>query len=211
MLSDIKQKLQLLTPGHHGCYYYRNQQDAIETIVTFLMLGLERNERCFCLFDPATIKKIHHAFELAGVDVHRQAEKGALILTSERNFLLNGHFDKNRMIDFLGGTYRDTLKAGFSGLRGVGDMVWEFGDDLDLKKLADYERAIDKYFLNKKITALCLYNLKVLPQEYPRDALFCHNAVVEEKAGVCLDNHFYNSLYSFPRSSFDMMCKSLHS
>lgn len=208
MISDLKNKLQLLTPGHHGCFFYNDQQDAVDTSLVFLKIGLERNERCLFLSDPSTIEKTRSAFERAGIDTAREAEQGRLVLFSERDYLVNGRFDQARMIQFIGQAYQDTVKAGFTGMRGTGDVAWELGGDIDMEKLGQYEKKVDKFLLNKKATLLCQYNLKTVGTEYLRDSLFCHNAVVE-KAHVCTDNHFHNSLYDFPQSSFDLMCKSL--
>ena len=209
MLSDIKNKLRLLNLGHHGCFYYHTQADAIETSLAFLQIGLERNERCIYLTDPSTVEKAKTVFTQAGIDVDKEAEKGTLFLTSERSYLVNGRFDKNRMIQFIDQTLQDALKAGFTGLRGVGDMVWELGSDANLRTIDEYERLVDKYLHKKKVTALCQYNMEVLSPEYLRVPLFSHNAIVS-RADVCVDNHFHNCSYNFPQSSFEIMYQSLH-
>ena len=87
-------------------------------------------------------------------------------------------------------------------------MFWEMGPDQDMIKLTNYEKKLDKFLSKKKATILCQYDLKAIRPKYVRDSLFSHNAVIEPDH-VCVDNHFHNSLYDFPRSSFDLMCKSL--
>ena len=154
------------------------------------------------------ITKTQEALEAAGIDTKKETETGQLILFSERTHLINGRFDTDRMIKLVDQAIVDALKAGFKGLRGTGDAVWEMGDHLDMEKFILYEKKLDKFLVKKKATILCQYNLKVVGDQYLHDSLFCHNAVVEEK-NVSLDNHFYNSLYDFPQSSFEVMRNSL--
>lgn len=92
---------------------------------------------------------------------------------------------------FLEKGVEGALRAGFSGLRASGDVVWELGHHVDMELLSHYEVCLDHFFFGKKLTGLCQYNCKVVSSEYLRRSLMCHNAVVLEEK-VALHNPYHN-------------------
>jgi hypothetical protein len=207
--DNVKSKLLNLATGHHGCFFYQSFTEAIEVTVAFLQIGLERNEQSIYLADPLCVEKVRKALIHFGIDVRTEEQNKRLILSSERGYLNDGHFDKDKMVNFLDQAFRQSLKDGFSGLRATGDVIWEIGNDRDMEKLAEYERVLDTFLLYKKITGLCQYNIQAMKGENLRGALFCHNAVVKELE-VYVQNPFYNSPHLFPQTSFERMCQSFH-
>jgi len=165
-------------PGDHACLYYDAPEEKLAVLVPFIRRGLECGERCVYLADPDAAQAIKAALGSAGVDVEHEIRRGALVITGRRDYLFENRFDEDRMLQFLDLTLADALKAGFSGLRGTSDMLWEVGTVSELCKLRKYEAALDAFFKGKKLTALCQYHRRNIPSEYLVDSLIHHRSVL---------------------------------
>ena len=74
----------------------------------------------------------------SGVDVIGEVEKGSLILISDRDHLVEGHFDAERMLRQLAEALQRALNGGYQGLCAIGDMSWEAGFHSSFPALLDY-------------------------------------------------------------------------
>jgi hypothetical protein len=199
-LSPIQQ-------GRHACVFYENADHLHSIVIQYIKIGLGLNERCLYLSDPLSIAQFTIKLISAGVDVAKEVNRGALILTSDRAHLENNQFNVTRMIDFLDQAVKKANQDGFAGLRATGDVIWELGTDVDMEKLANYEKLLDKFFKGKKLAGLCQYNKKVIEDNFLCRALSSHKTVVLND-GACHDNHFYNNSPS-PNQAFDQLIASL--
>lgn len=203
----FKEKLKNLKQGHHACFFYDTFETSYEITVEFIKIGLERNERCLYLSNPLMVNAVTALLEKE-IDLKKEIERGAVILTSERSHLVDGQFNRENMIQFLENGIDEAVKAGFTGLRATGDVIWELGSDVDMGKMADYEIVLDRFFPGKKLTGLCQYNCEVVQVNYLRQSLLSHNAVVF-KGTVSLDNLYHGFSILDKSHSFEDMLNTL--
>jgi hypothetical protein len=208
MKDSLKTKLETIKQGQHTCVFYDNVDELHTLVMQYIKIGFARNERCVYMADPLAVARFTIRLISAGIDVTKEVNRGALVLTSDRSHLENGQFIATRMIDFLDRAVKDALRAGFAGLRATGDVVWELGTDVDMKKLAAYEELLDKFFEGKKLTGLCQYNRNVIQEDYLQKTLSSHPTIVFDET-VCHDHPFYRSASKKP--SFDIMLSSIKS
>ncbi len=185
-------RIDLLKQGHHSCFFYDDQEEAVSVTADFLSVGLQRKEQCMFLADPRAVAAVRARLTDYGVDVHREMMRGALILTSSRGHLNNGFFDARQMIRFAERAIEAALANGFSGFRGVGDAIWEQGMDIDFQKFEEYETLLDRQLKGKKITALCLYDRKKILAADLCKAFHSHNAVIVDDT-ISTHNRFYEA------------------
>src|ERR1043166_9103360 len=114
--------LTTLEPGHHSCFLFEDFDDQLSTTIPFLKLGLAKKEKCLFLSDPLTVEKVRKKLNAAGVSVDSEEKCGALVLTSARDYLVNGRFNSKRMVTFLEAALEGALKEGFTGFRATGDV-----------------------------------------------------------------------------------------
>ena len=189
----IKDRIASLKHGDHACLIFKEKEDQMDAVIPFLMIGLERKERCVFLGDPLSVQYARERLKEEGVDVEEERRRGVLILTSDRDYLQNNAFSPEAMIWFLEQGVQSALKSGFKGLRATGDVLWELGTDLDVRKLFRYERMLDSFFAGKKLTGLCQYRMGSLPHRFVRHSFYTHPIVVMERQ-VRSGQRFYNPL-----------------
>lgn len=125
---------------------------------------LANGYRCLYLNSPTLVSAFRASLAAAGVDVARQVAKGSLILTSDRDHLVDGHFVADRMMRLLEETLAQALADGYRGLFATGDMSWEFGPEEDYSKLVEYEWLLQKFFrTHPNLSGICQYHAESLP------------------------------------------------
>lgn len=189
MSSETAMIAQLSIPSH-SCLIYRSSDEQTEVTSEFLARGLMRGEQCIFLEAPERTKAVRDALERTGVNVAEEEARGALVLSSDRNFLAGGQFEGARTIAFLGQTLQQALTDGFSALRVTGDMNWELGDDQNFQILPDYEAELDRYVSRHRIIGMCQYRRHSLSGLAIRNALETHQNVILGRS-LCRNNLYY--------------------
>lgn len=216
MNARLPERIRSLKQGDHACLFYDGKDDLLATLVPFIQEGLARGERCVYLSDPMSILNVRDALTAAGTKVTLETERDALVLMSERTHLVNGRFEPAAMIRTVEAVLADSLQAGFKGLRGIGDAMWELGTSSDLETFLEYEKTLDGLFKNRPFTALCLYRRFSVAPGYLGHTLHMHEVAVLD-GHVCLQNRYYNPsakpgrLYDDPYDvgSLHEMCENL--
>ena len=114
----------------------------------------------------------------AGVDVEEQTKRGALVLSSGQEHLVNGNFDIDRMLHLVTDAVDAAQDAGYAYLGASGDMTWEFGNENNFRKLVDYECRLERAFRERPtLCGVCQYHIDTLPPEVIRQAIYTHPAI----------------------------------
>lgn len=175
--------------GEHLCLVFESDAERLAAVIPFLQQGLARNECCLCLVDADTAAPLSAALSAAGVDVPREQQRGALAFVTERDYLRDGRFEPQSLLDTLQRTLAEALEAGFSGWRATGDMVWELGPISPYERLLEYESALDEVFPGRRMIGLCQYDRRRVPPAVLRQALRTHRHVVLD--GTICSNPYY--------------------
>ncbi len=78
-----RQTIDQIELGDHVAFFYRTKAEQLETVIPFIAIGLERNERCLYIAEdhtPAEICQHLHAF---GVNVPEVQKTGALSVVTK--------------------------------------------------------------------------------------------------------------------------------
>ena len=114
----------------------------------------------------------------AGLELRREIEKGALIISSDQSHLVNGKFDVDKYVGMLVDMLHQALADGYKGLWATGDMTWEFGSESNLDKLLEYERRLDAFLRdNPAMGGICQYHRDTLPLHAIQTGLCTHGEV----------------------------------
>ena len=114
----------------------------------------------------------------AGLDLARELDRGALVLSSDQGHLIDGQFDSDRMLGLLEDAIDEALRDGFSGLWAAGDMTWEFGNEKNFVKLLDYERGLEQLFeKHASLSGVCQYHTDTLPIGVVEHGLRIHKGI----------------------------------
>ncbi|HEX8795511.1 MAG TPA: MEDS domain-containing protein [Polyangiaceae bacterium] len=171
--------------SRHKCLIYDGApSEQLSVVVPLLTEGLRDRWRCLYLGSPEAVGMIDSALAAHGVDTKNEAERGALVLSSERTHLADGRFDPRAMVDSLCAATDEAVEDGFHGLCATGDMRWELGDDRNFEKLAEYEALLERAFRDRPLRGICQYHRAMIPPQAVRDALLTHG---ESLLGGTLD------------------------
>ncbi len=191
MNARLPEGIRSLKQGHHACLFYDGQEDLLAVLVPFFQEGLKRGEHCVYMNDPLSVLNLRNALTTAGTEVTRETERGALVLMSERTHLVSGRFEPSAMIRMVEGALADSLQAGFKGLCGTGDAMWELGTGSELETFLEYEKILDSLFKDRPLAVLCLYRKRSVAPGYLGHALHMHEAALFD-GNVCLENRYHN-------------------
>ncbi len=201
MNAPEPKKLSSLHLGDHACFSVRSRKEQVLVTSEFIRIGLERNESCLFLGDPVLVAKVADALSDAGVDLRGEAQRGALLLRSERDYLVDGRLESKAMVVCLLKAVSEAVKAGFAGLRATGDVLWELGTEVDVRTLLEYEPALDAAFVGKKFLGLCQYKENSFSPKYLRNMLLSHPKVVTD-GNVHQENRYYKCVESFDKLDY---------
>lgn len=141
------------------------------------MQRLATHHRCLYLNSPAMVAGMRSQLAAAGLDLREQIARGALILSSDQEHLIDGKFDVERMLRLLEESVRRALADGYAGLWAAGDMTWEFGSEDNPAKLLHYERRLEAFMQRTpELSGVCLYHRDTLPAHALETAEITHPA-----------------------------------
>ncbi len=151
-------------PRHQCCIYDGAPAKQLPVFAAAIREKLAEGYRCLYLNNPALVSAFRSSLAAAGVDVARHAANGSLILTSDRDHLVNGRFVADNLMRLLEDTLARALADGHRGLFATGDMSWEFGPEEDYSRLVEYEWLLEKFFrTHPNLSGICQYHAGSLP------------------------------------------------
>lgn len=170
----------MIPAGRHQCLIYDGAPSRqLPAIASIIRQKLSERFRCLYLNSWPMVAGIKSYLAAEGVDIEKETAAGNLVLSSERQHLLNDwEFNVDRMIDMLGRTLDQALKDGHQGLWASGDMTWEFGPARDLSRLLEYEWRLEEFFRqHPQIQGIRQYHADTLPRHILRTGLIAHSTL----------------------------------
>ena len=175
--------LKQLRAPDHVCHFYTDEHQQMQTMVSFIVEGLKKNERCVCVVNENDSQKLREAFDDNGIRVEDETARGALlILAPEDAYLKNGPFVAKDILGQYRQFVEETLSKGFSALRACGEWSWILEDPALFDELLQYESLADDYFLKEKprFLGLCQYNASHFPPVVIQGLRDAHRLVLQD-------------------------------
>ncbi|MFA5155921.1 MAG: MEDS domain-containing protein [Candidatus Omnitrophota bacterium] len=187
---SFQDRVQELNWGAHLCSLYRDKKEQLSVVAPYLAFGLQHNERCIYVTGDTGQEEVCRALDGSGIDIDSCLKKGQLIfLTKEETYLKNNFFSPLAMLGMIQDAHYEALRAGYSGLRGSGELNWTAQDFSGAERVIEYEREINFLFPHYHIIALCQYSEMKVPENVLLGALRTHPKAVIH--GILYDNPFY--------------------
>ncbi|MBN1673349.1 MAG: MEDS domain-containing protein [Kiritimatiellae bacterium] len=190
--TDISQ----LAHGSHACLFYHSQKEHLDATRRFVLDGLRKNEKVYCVTDALERETLLGAVQRRGLDARACLEQGRLtILPSREVYLMGGTFDPEAILARLADAADRAIKEGYAGLRGVSEMAWMLSDAPNCGRAVDYEAKANEVLQGRKCTALCLYDRRAFDPEFLLAVLAVHPWTV-------IGRHAYRNLYYIPPENY---------
>lgn len=163
----------------HQCIIYKGApSEHLKSVAATLVQNLHSNKRCMYLNSPAMVAGMRCAISALSVDLDYEVSRGSLLLTSDQSHLRDGHFDVANMLMLLEAGIDEALARGFAGLWASGDMTWEFGGEIEVAKLVEYEELLEDLFTRRAdLSGICQYHESTLPVEAVQAGMTSHKTL----------------------------------
>lgn len=160
-VRDVIEDLQL---GDHVALFYRNKTEQLAAAIPYILIGLERNERCLYIADDNSVAAIIRKLEEAGVNVREAQDRDALsVVTKQETYVRHGLFEPEKMIADLKNEVLQSLAKGFTGFRATGEMTWALDLPSAIARMVEYEEHLQLEY-PAGFLGLCQYD----ETRYPR-------------------------------------------
>ncbi len=170
--------------GTHFCQFYQTKQDLIDTLVPYMVAGLQQNEFCMWITsEPLSHKEAEDALRRALPNLDDYLRLGQIeILPHDQWYVIDGVFDSDRVLAGWVTKLGNALAKGFDGLRLTGNTFWlEKSGWLDF---TGYEEMINSVIGNYNMMALCTYSVDRCSASEVADVVINHQFALMKRAGV---------------------------
>ncbi|HVC09343.1 MAG TPA: MEDS domain-containing protein [Elusimicrobiota bacterium] len=188
-MNTLEETLPGLTHGDHCCLFFTSPEEQSRITAPFLAIGLERGERCVFVGNDPSIEAVRGGLKSFGVNIEDQEKKNRLILTSNHDYLEDGHWRTEKMLGFLQKAYDGALAEDFTALRAAGDVSWQVGPHKEYQDLVYYEALLDLFFIGKRMVGMCQYPKDTCPAETLAGILNTHKIAAIDSE-VCSNFHY---------------------
>jgi anti-anti-sigma regulatory factor len=140
--------------GDHVCWPFRRRAELASVARAFVLEGLARRERVVYV-GPGRPHELRR--DLAGIpDLEERLDRGQLHVTDIGTLPASDPSTDpvDELIDLAAMT-RDSLDAGYTGLRVVADATLRLVDRRRRDRFVRYEHLVDRFCLNHPFTGLC--------------------------------------------------------
>jgi signal transduction histidine kinase/ActR/RegA family two-component response regulator len=177
--GELERRIARLRQGDHLCLIYESAAEQTAALIPFFRSGLTAGDRCLFVGHGTSARRLERALEDAGVDVHAECDRGALVfLTQRESWIPNGRFDPGAMMDLLRQAEQQALDDDFSGLRATWNMGWVLEGIAGADRLIEYEAHLNRFLAGSRTCALCRYSRETSPAEAIQHALHTHPLAV---------------------------------
>lgn len=177
-------------PGVHICQIFSSDDERQESLLKFILSGLQSNERTCCFSDNATEQSVDEFLGNNGISYKEPRESGALTLAKTRDiYFENGCFDPERMLSLLSKYYDDSVTQGYPAARIIGEMTPEVQHVNGGNRLTEYESKISILLRDHPVTAVCQYDARSFDGATIMEALKVHPLMVIR--GSVVHNPFF--------------------
>ena len=174
----------------HACMVYDTINEWCNTIASFIVEGLENNEKCGYILGSSTAEEINERLISHGIDTASYRKSGQLFfLPYTRSYLANGCFKPHTFISFLNTETKKAVDEGYCALRITGEMEWILNQEDWEVKLFQHQSKLHTFIREHPCSLLAQYHhdnfvwpaLKHITMSYP---------LVVHKESVCRNPNF---------------------
>lgn len=195
-MSEQKQETNLgfsdkkVEVGTHMCLVFTKNEERIDSLLKFLLSGMQNNEQCACFSERITEDEIRSYFAEHNISYDERKKANAISLsgTSEVYFE-GGKFDPERMLNTLAMFYTNSKKMGFKAARVIGEMTPEVENVPGGDRLLEYESRVSLLLKENPVTAVCQYDANEFDGATIMEVLKVHPQMLVN--GSVIQNPFY--------------------
>ena len=166
-------------PGVHVCQIFSDDKERQESLLKFILSGLESKERTSCFSNKATEPAVKEFLGNYRISCEEAIDSGALTLAGTNAiYFKNERFDPERMLSVLSKYYDDSVARGYTAARVIGEMTPEVQHVTGGNRLLEYEAKVSILLRDHPVTAVCQYDARSFDGAVIMDILKVHPFMV---------------------------------
>ncbi len=174
---------------NHICAFFHSREEEYPVLLPFIKEGLDRGEKAFHVVDPKLRHDHLQYLSSAGIETDTVEHSGQLELRNWQDaYLLDGHFDQERMLSMLQSVLDQARQEGFPLTRLIAHMEWALEDRPGVNDIVEYECRLNYFLHHYSDPVVCIYDLAQFGS-CVIDILRTHPMVII--GGVLQENPFY--------------------
>lgn len=179
-----------VTVGSHICQIYSNEEERNNSLLKYLLSGLQSGERIACFSEKADENTLRNYLAEFDISYDEKKNNNAITLAGTKEvYFEGGTFDPDRMLKTLSDFYYDTKEKGFPAARVIGEMIPEIQNIPGGERLLEYESRVSILLRDCPVTAVCQYDANEFEGAAIMDILKVHPQMIVN--GAVVNNPFY--------------------
>lgn len=176
--------------GTHLCIIFSSEEERRESLLKYLLSGLQQNEKCACFSEKISEEAIRTYCANHGISYDERKASGAISLngTSEVYFQ-DGRFDPDRMLKTLTAFYDNAKAEHYPAARVIGEMLPEVSNYPGGNRLMEYESRVSLLVRTHPVTSVCQYDANLFDGKTIMDVLQVHPKMIVN--GAVVNNPFF--------------------
>lgn len=176
--------------GVHVCQIISDDDERQESLLKFLLAGLQAGERTCCFSEQVNETILKEFLDNYGISFNDVIDSGAFILSRTRDvYFQENRFDPDRMLALLMKYHEDSEVQGYSAARVIGEMLPEVQHIPGGNRLLEYESRVSLLLEKHPVTAVCQYDARQFDGATIMDILKVHPFMVVR--GSVVHNPFH--------------------
>ena len=183
-------------PGVHVCQIFSNDDERQESLLKFILSGLQAGERTCCFSDQISKEAVGEFLGHYGISLSESLNTGTLTLAGTKpTYFQDNRFDPDRMLGMLAQYQEDSVAKGFTAARLIGEMSPEIQQIEGGNRLLEYESRVSLLLRDHPVTTVCQYDARCFDGAVIMDILKVHPFMVIR--GSVVRNPFFMSPEEF--------------
>ncbi len=176
--------------GTHICLVFSKEEERVDSLLKFLLAGLQARERTTCFSDKLTEETVRDYLAENHISYNEsKAQKAISLSGTSEVYFQDGFFDPDRMLNKLAAFYDEALELGFTASRVIGEMTPDIQEIPGGERLLEYESRVSILLRNRPVTTVCQYNANSFDGATIMEVLKVHPKMLVN--GAVINNPFY--------------------
>ncbi len=176
--------------GSHICQIYSDDEERTDSLLKFLLSGLQTGERTTCFSERIDEETFREFFSDHNISYDECKQNKAIALAGTKDvYFQDNIFDPDRMLDTLSHYHQESLELGFTAARVIGEMEPEIQNIMGGNRLLEYESRVSMLLRKRPVTAVCQYDARLFDGAAIMDVLKVHPQMIVK--GAVVHNPFF--------------------
>ena len=151
--------------GQHIVSLAGTVDEQLDLLAPVFGAALASDCRCLFIADRTAPEAFTSGMVRRGCNTGEALASGQFqLLTSDRTYLRDGHFDADRMLDTVGDAIEAASEGGWGGLCGAGEVTWVHRGIPGVDRVVEYEYRLNELEGLSSAAIICLYDRERLPK-----------------------------------------------